>query len=171
MTGAGDRRRIGITPQQESAFGCRLRKWSRSGGQLGEGELAGIVRAAFGKRELVSVERLRGGSEKGVYRLAPGDRTTCVAYVWDADENYWLAVASQDQSDPFGHASGLDLFEAAHAALSSLAVRIPRAVMVDRGRSLLAGEVAVLEDVRGGTLEALFERGPAASRTCVDPPR
>ncbi|OXM59008.1 aminoglycoside phosphotransferase, partial [Amycolatopsis vastitatis] len=112
-------------------------------------------RAAFGERELVSVERLRGGSKKGVYRLVLDDRTTCIAYVWNADENYWPESASQDQSDPFGHASGLDLFEAAHTALSSIAVRVPRVVMVDRSRSLLAGEVAVLEDVRGGTLEAL----------------
>ncbi|MBE1496035.1 hypothetical protein H4696_003135 [Amycolatopsis lexingtonensis] len=129
-------------------------------GQLGKGELSGVVRAAFGERALVSVERLRGGSKKGVYRLVLDDRTTCVAYVWNADENYWPEAVSQDESDPFGHASGLDLFEAAHTALSSIAVRIPRVVMVDRSRSLLAGEVAVLEDVRGGTLEALQERGP-----------
>ncbi|ADJ48185.1 phosphotransferase family protein [Amycolatopsis mediterranei] len=127
-------------------------------GRLGEGDLLGVVRAAFGERELVSVERLRGGSKKGVYRLVLDDRTTSIAYVWNAEENYWPDAASQDQSDPFGHADGLDLFEAAHAALSSIAVRVPRVVMVDRSRSLLAGEVAVLEDVRGGTLEALRER-------------
>jgi hypothetical protein len=129
-------------------------------GQLGEGDLLGVVRAAFGERDLVSVERLRGGSKKGVYRLVLDDRTTSIAYVWNADENYWPEAASQEESDPFGHASGLDLFEAAHAALSSIAVRVPRVVMVDRSRSLLAGEVAVLEDVRGGTLEALGERDP-----------
>lgn len=33
-------------------------------------------------------------------------------------------------------------------------------VLLDRSGSLLAGEVAVLEDVRGGTLEALSERDP-----------
>jgi len=130
------------------------------GERFGKGALSGVVRAAFGQRELVSVERLRGGSKKGVYRLVLDDRTTGIVYVWNADENYWPEVASQDRSDPFGHAGGLDLFEAAHAALSSIAVRIPRVVMVDRGGGLLAGEVAVLEDVRGGTLEALWERDP-----------
>ncbi|MEV6872104.1 phosphotransferase [Amycolatopsis sp. NPDC051128] len=129
-------------------------------GWLGDGELSGVVRAAFGERGLVSVERLRGGSKKGVYRLVLDDRTTSIAYVWNADEDYWPDAATQDRSDPFGHASGLDLFETAHAALSSIGVRIPRVVMVDRSRSLLAGEVAVLEDVRGGTLEALCERDP-----------
>ncbi|MBE8520686.1 phosphotransferase [Amycolatopsis sp. H6(2020)] len=133
-------------------------------GRLGKGELFGVVRAAFGERALVSVERLRGGSKKGVYRLVLDDRTTCIAYVWNADENYWPEAVSQDESDPFGHASGLDLFEAAHAALSSIAVRIPRVVMVDRSRSLLSGEVAVLEDVRGGTLEALWEGDPRRAR-------
>jgi hypothetical protein len=129
-------------------------------GWLGNGELSGVVRAAFGERELVSVERLRGGSKKGVYRLVLDDRTTGIAYVWNADEDYWPDAASPDRSDPFGHASGLDLFETAHAALSSIGVRVPRVVMLDRSRSLLAGEVAVLEDVRGGTLEALGERDP-----------
>ncbi|WIX98441.1 phosphotransferase [Amycolatopsis mongoliensis] len=129
-------------------------------GRLGRGELSGVARAAFGGRELVSVERLRGGSKKGVYRLVLDDRTTGIAYVWNADEDYWTDVATQDRSDPFGHASGLDLFETAHAALSSTAVRVPRVEMLDRSRSLLAGEVAVLEDVRGGTLEALWERDP-----------
>src|SRR6266496_1639245 len=133
-------------------------------GHLGNEELFGVVRAAFGERELVSVERLRGGSKKGVYRLMLDDRTTSIAYVWNADEDYWPDAASQGQSDPFGHATGLDLFEAAHAALSSVAVRIPRVVTLDRSRSLLAGDVAVLEDLRGGTLEALCEQDPQRAR-------
>jgi phosphotransferase family enzyme len=133
---------------------AEIRRW------LGNGELSGVVRAAFGERELVSVQRLRGGSKKGVYRLVLDDRTTGIAYVWNADEDYWPDAASPDWRDPFGHASGLALFETAHAALSSIGVRIPRVVMLDRSRSLLAGEVAVLEDVRGGTLEALWERDP-----------
>ena len=39
--------------------------------------------------------------------LVLDDRTTSIAYVWNADENYWPDAASQDQSDPFGHADGL----------------------------------------------------------------
>ncbi len=121
-------------------------------GHLGNEELFGVVRAAFGERELVSVERLRGGSKKGVYRLMLDDRTTSIAYVWNADEDYWPDAASQGQSDPFGHAT------------ASVAVRIPRVVTLDRSRSLLAGDVAVLEDVRGGTLEALCEQDPQRAR-------
>lgn len=131
---------------------------------LGNEQLSDVVRAAFGERELVSVERLSGGSKKGVYRLRLDDRTTSIAYVWNADEDYWPDAGSQDQGDPFGHATGVDLFETAHAALSAIAVRVPRVVMLDRSRSLLAGDVAVLEDVRGGTLEALCERHPQRAR-------
>ncbi|MGW5648180.1 phosphotransferase family protein [Saccharopolyspora sp. NPDC003752] len=129
-------------------------------GRLGSQELASVVRAAFGSRELVSVERLRGGSKKGVYRLMPDDRTTSIAYVWSADEDYWPDAAPQDHNDPFGHATGLGLFEAAHAALSATGVRVPQVIMLDSSKRLLAGDVAVVEDVRGGTLEALWEHDP-----------
>jgi hypothetical protein len=133
-------------------------------GLLGNQELAGFVRAAFGARELVSVDRLRGGSKKGVYRLTLDDHTTNIAYVWNAAEDYWPDTAAQDQDDPFGHASGLELFAAAHDELSAIGVRVPEIVMLDRSKSLLAGDVAVVEDVRGDTLEALCEHDQPRAR-------
>lgn len=52
--------------------------------------LAGAARAALGGgRRLEAVERLAGGSKKGVYRLVMDDASTAVAYVWDDGENYW----------------------------------------------------------------------------------
>jgi hypothetical protein len=129
-------------------------------GHLQRQDLLGIARAAFGRRELASVERLRGGSKKGVYRLTLDDDTTSIAYVWNSHEDYWPDPADQDPADPFGHATGLDLFEAAHTALSTVGVRAPRILLVDRSGSLVEGDVAVLEDVRRGTLEALSERDP-----------
>jgi hypothetical protein len=52
------------------------------------------------------------------------------------------------------------LFEAAHAALGAAGVRVPQVLMLDSSKGLLAGDVAVVEDVRGGTLEALWGRDP-----------
>ena len=58
-------------------------------------DLAGVARAALGRsRTLESVARLAGGSRKGVYRLTMDDRTTAIAYLWAADENYWPAAAN-----------------------------------------------------------------------------
>jgi hypothetical protein len=129
-------------------------------GQLQRQDLLGVARAAFGGPELASVERLRGGTKKGVYRLTLSDGTSGIAYVWNAAEDYWPAAADDDPSDPFGHATGVDLFEAAHSALSATGIRVPAVILLDRSRSLVDGDVAVLEDVRGGTLEALCERDP-----------
>ncbi|MGW4398816.1 phosphotransferase family protein [Amycolatopsis nivea] len=137
---------------------------SETRGRLGRHDLAEAARAAFGARELVSAERLRGGSKKGVYRLTLDDRTTGVAYVWNADEDYWPDAASPDHSDPFGHSTGIGLFEAAHAALSGAGVRVPRIFLLDRSKTLLAGDVAVVEDVRGGTLETLGDRPRVLAR-------
>ncbi|MFD2467459.1 phosphotransferase family protein [Amycolatopsis silviterrae] len=119
-------------------------------------ELAGVVRAAFGARELVSAERLRGGSKKGVYRLTLDDRTTSVAYVWNAGENYWPEAATED-GDPFGHSGGVGLFAAAHAALSEAGVRVPEVILLDDA-------VALVEDVRGGSLETLMDQDPPRAR-------
>jgi hypothetical protein len=125
-------------------------------------DLAGVVGAAFaGGRELRGVRRLRGGTSKGVYRLILDDGSTCVGYVWNADENYWPVA---DDAGP----SGLDLFEAAHAELSGVGVRVPRILLTDRGGTLVAGEVAVVEDLRGGTLAELSERDPRRAAQVLD---
>lgn len=106
------------------------------------------MRVAFGPaRRLVSSTRLRGGTKKGVYRLSLADVTTAIAYVWDDTENFWPA-ADHDPTDPFAHASGLDLFVAAHQRLTSLGVRVPGIHLVDRERN-----IALLEDVACGSLD------------------
>jgi hypothetical protein len=93
-----------------------------------------------------------------VYRLTFADGSTAIRYVWDAAENYWPPSPSDGV---FADASGLDLFLASHALLGSLGVRVPRVYEVD-------GNAALVEDVPGGTLEALLQRDPAAGRECVD---
>lgn len=112
------------------------------------------------------MERLRGGSTKGVYRLTFDDESTAVLYVWDAAENYWpprAGGAGQDRTDPFADASGPDFFEASQARLSIVGVRTPRTYLVDRSRSRYPADIALDEDVRGGTLEALIQRDPRAA--------
>jgi len=49
----------------------------------GPQELAGVAASAFGSgRRLAGVERLRGGTNKGVYRLTFDDGTSVIGYVW-----------------------------------------------------------------------------------------
>ncbi|MFF4545470.1 phosphotransferase [Streptomyces sp. NPDC001435] len=125
--------------------------------------LAPLARAAVGPaRTLVAVTRLRGGSKKGAYRLALDDDTTAVAYVWSPDEDYWDQPDS-DPRDPFSHASGLDLFTASHARLSALGVRTPRLLHADP-----EANAAVVEDIRGGSLEEALRHDPDAARPVLE---
>jgi hypothetical protein len=123
-----------------------------------------LVRAAFGPtRHLHAVTRLRGGSKKGVYRLHFRDESSAILYVWDAAENYWPPQpdgADSDRTDPFADASGLDLFEASHTRLEEIGVRTPQVYFLDRSRSYFPADSAVVEDVRGGTLEARLQDDP-----------
>ena len=131
-------------------------------------QLSGLVTEVFGTdRSIVAATRLPNGSKKGVYRLALDDATTAIVYIWDPAEDYWHDVQGAEHADPadtFSHASGLDLFEAAARRLDSLGVRCPRLWFADRSRSLYPADVAVVEDIRGGTLEALLERDPDTAR-------
>ncbi|WP_316748035.1 phosphotransferase [Streptomyces herbicida] len=125
--------------------------------------LAPLARAAVGPdRTLVAVTRLRGGSRKGAYRLAFDDATTVVAYVWSPDEDYW-DQPDGDPRDPFSHASALDLFTASHARLSALGVRTPRLLHTDP-----EADAAVVEDIRGGSLEEALRRDPEAARPVLE---
>jgi hypothetical protein len=129
------------------------------------GRLAPLTRAAFGsQRRLLGVSRLRGGSKKGVYRAAFDGGFSAIIYVWDASEDFWPAAvrtgAGRDPAGPFAHASGLDLFRAANARLSALAVRTPRLYLADASREHYPAEVAVVEDVPGPTLEEVMEAEP-----------
>ncbi|MEU3498059.1 hypothetical protein ABZ747_31775 [Kitasatospora cineracea] len=130
--------------------------------------LAPVVREVFGTgRRIAGVERLRGGSKKGVYRVVLDDATSAVVYLWSADEDYWsglLPAGHDDPANPFSHASGLDLLEGATRRLAAVGARAPRLLFTDRGRGLYPADVAVAEDVRGGTLQDLLELDPAAGR-------
>jgi len=129
----------------------------------------GILRAAgLGVRcPVVSVTRLAGGSKKGVYRLACADGFSAVLYVWSAAEDYWVTSGGVGSSDEgagvFGHASGLGLFSACHRRLAEAGVRVPRVYLEDGSRSLYPADIALVEDVRGGTLEDLLATDVAAS--------
>jgi hypothetical protein len=126
-----------------------------------------VVRAAFGRsRSLLRVERLAHGSKKGAYRLTMDGGGTALVYAWDDSEDYWQGVlpeGADDPADPFSHASGLALFEAAAHRLASAGVRCPELLLADRSRSVYPADIAVVEDVAGGTLEVLVESDPAAA--------
>jgi hypothetical protein len=130
----------------------------------GVNQLAAVARAARGaRRRLIGASRLRGGSKKGVYRLTFDDNTTAVAYIWADSENFWPGAALGcvgDLADPFSHASGIDLFEAAHRRLDALGVRTPHVWLADRSRRYHPADIAVVEDVPGATLEDLLRRRP-----------
>ena len=126
-----------------------------------------VVRAVFGAgRDVTRVQRLPGGSKKGAYRVVADDGGTALVYVWNAAEDFWQDVlpgGADDPLDPFSHASGLDLFEAAARRLEAAGARCPRLLLADRGHALYPGDIAVVEYVPGGSLEALLERDPAAA--------
>ncbi|MET8148143.1 phosphotransferase family protein [Actinoplanes sp. NPDC049668] len=113
-------------------------------------------------RRLAALDRLTGGTKKGVYRLRLDDRTTVILYVWAADENY-RPPSPTIPDDPFTDASGADLFAAAHAALTAAGVRVPHLLMLDCSARYLGADIALVEDVGGLTLETLMERDPAAA--------
>lgn len=128
-----------------------------------EEQLSAVIHAAFGSaRRLLGVQRLTGGSKKGVYRLGLDDGSSTILYVWNADENYWPESSISD-SDPFADASGLELLEQAHAALDAAGVRVPKLLLVDRSRAIAAADLALAEDLPGGSLEALIRRDPQSA--------
>ncbi|GAA3785922.1 phosphotransferase family protein [Streptomyces chiangmaiensis] len=128
-------------------------------------QLAGAARAALGGgRRLEAVERIAGGSKKGVYRLVMDDATTAIAYLWDDAENYWPAAEGDDDlTDPFSPGLGLDLFEAAHARLDALGVRVPAIRLVDRDGAHCPADLAIVEDLPGESLEELLARDRRAA--------
>jgi hypothetical protein len=132
------------------------------------GSLRPLVRAAFGgHRSLQTAQRLPGGSKKGAYRLRMDDGGTALVYAWDACEDYWQGVlpdGAGDPGDPFSHASGLALFEAAARRLAAAGARCPQILFADRSRALYPADIAVVEDVAGGSLQALLETDPAAAQ-------
>lgn len=130
-----------------------------------------VARATFGgRRGIVRAERLRGGTRKGVYRLTLDDATTCVAYVWRAEEDFWRPVTTGTvPADRVGAGgSGIDLFETAHAELARCGVRVPEIIHLCRGERSTGGDAAIVADVTGGMLEALSVRDPAWAGRVLD---
>jgi hypothetical protein len=119
--------------------------------------LAGPARAALGGgRRLDRIERLTGGTRKGVYRLTMDDATTAIAYSWATSENYWPQIEGDgDVADPFTAGVGFDLFAAAHARLVALGLRVPAIYLAD-------GDLAIVEDFPGEDLLDRLERDPRA---------
>lgn len=125
-------------------------------------------RALGGARRLARIERLTGGSKKGVYRLTMDDETTAVAYLWQEAENYWpRAEGDEDCADPFSPGLGFSVFQAAHRRLASVGARVPRLYLADRERREFPADLAIVEDLPGESLERLLERDPKAAAPAV----
>ncbi|MEU5539029.1 phosphotransferase [Streptomyces sp. NPDC020362] len=126
--------------------------------------LSGIVHEALGAgAHVVGVDRLRGGSKKGVYRVhTDGSHTpSVIVYSWAGAENFWPAAEGIDAAHPFAPASGLAPFLASQRKLDGLGVRVPGVLLADDSRRRYPADVAVVEDVAGDTLEALLKADPA----------
>jgi hypothetical protein len=129
--------------------------------------MTSFVRDAFGtSRRPIDVTRLAGGTKKGVYRLTLDDGGSAILYVWGADEDYW-PEGGDDVANPFAHASGADLFEASSVRFGALGVRTPQLYLMDRTRNHYPADLALIEDVRGGTLETLIARDRQAADTSL----
>ncbi len=123
-------------------------------------DLHDLVRDAYGTdRRLSGLTRLAGGTTKGVYRLTFDDGSTVLLYRWAADENFWPSRTGLD-GGPFRADAGRDGFVRCHALLKGLGVRVPEIVVLGPDRALV-------EDVRGGTLEALLTHDAAAGREAL----
>ncbi|WP_377273276.1 phosphotransferase [Peterkaempfera sp. SMS 1(5)a] len=134
-------------------------------------DMPGLLQDALGKgHRPVEVVRLRGGTRKGVYRvLVDGSRAASViVYSWSDAENFWPAGREHASTDPFAPASGLSLFLTAQRTLSSLGVRAPEVLLVDDTQRRHPADVAVVEDIDGGTLEALLETDPTRAAAVVN---
>ncbi|WP_202867485.1 phosphotransferase [Kribbella pittospori] len=133
-------------------------------------QLAGAARAALGGgRRLEVVERLTGGTTKGVYRLTMDDATTAIAYLWNEAENYWPATDwDGDLANPFSPGRGLDLYETVHARLDALGLRVPIVYLTDRDRTHYPADIAIVEDFPGDDLEERFVKDPRAVESTMD---
>jgi len=126
-------------------------------------DLIDPVRAAFGSdRRPLAVTRLEGGSTKGVYRVALDDGSTTLAYRWHPDENFWPARTEIDVG-PFQQDAGRASFVSRNRQLTALGVRVPAVFHVDE-----SADIALVEDLSGGTLEELIERDAAAGQIALE---
>jgi hypothetical protein len=125
-------------------------------------DTAALARATFPSRRPVALTRLAGGTVKGVYRLEFDDGFRCLVYRWHPDESYWPTRVVIDVG-PFAGHTGRTEFARNHELLSGLGVRVPALFGLDPDRDLV-----LVEEVRGGSLEQLLARDPAAGRVTLD---
>ncbi|MFE0520289.1 phosphotransferase [Streptomyces sp. NPDC058954] len=133
-------------------------------------DLSGLVRDVLGPSCCaMAVDRLRGGSKKGVYRVRVDGTpmASVIVYVWAEEENFWPGQNGIDAGDPFAPASGLAAFLTAQRSLDSMGVRVPRVFLADESRHRYPADVAVVEDVSSGTLEALLKSDPARATAAL----
>ncbi|MEW2130720.1 aminoglycoside phosphotransferase family protein [Streptomyces sp. NPDC005435] len=137
-------------------------------------DLPELLRNALGApAEAVGVERLRGGSKKGVYRvrLAGAGPAAVIVYRWAPEENFWPEAAGDPPADPLTLATGLTPYLAAHHALREAGVRTPELLYATdpgtagSGAADPAPDLAVVEDLPGGTLESLLTADPTRAAT------
>jgi len=116
-------------------------------------------------RSVVRVERLAGGSKKGVYRLGLDDSSSVVMYLWRPEENYWPVRSGSEPSGPLDDASGLDLFVGSHQVLLAAGIGVPSLL----GWSAPSPDVgfALVEDLTGGPLEALLQTDGADAEAAL----
>lgn len=126
-------------------------------------DLIDPVRAAFGSdRRPRDVTRLQGGTSKGVYRITLDDGSTTMAYRWHPEESFWPARSGPDNG-PFGADVGRAAFVERNRLLTGLGVRVPKLIHVASSTDL-----ALVEDLPGGTLEALLERDVAQGHAALE---
>jgi hypothetical protein len=133
-------------------------------------DLSGVVSDALGKRRRIAgVDRLRGGTKKGVYRIRLDGTgpASLIVYRWADEENFWPGAAGE-VTDPFAPVSGLVPFLAARRRLDEVGARVPRVLWTDDTRQRHAADVAVVEDITGGTLEALFDTDPGRADAALN---
>lgn len=133
-------------------------------------DLQSAAKAALGGgRRLDSAERVSGGTTKGVYRLTMDDGTTAIAYSWSDSENYWpTSGRGEARIEPFTPGVGLELYESAHAKLSSLGLRVPEIYLIDRDRLHFPADLAIIEDIPGPNLEKLSGQDPHAAAPTME---
>ena len=136
------------------------------GAGLPDEPLRAILAAAQQPTEVAATERLRGGSKKGVFRVRLAGGGSVVLYRWQDTEDWWQEVREGEPhpDDPFGDASGLPRFAAGHRQLTEAGVAVPRVLLLDDTGSRLPGDVAVVEDLPGGSLEHLMAADPVAAQ-------
>ena len=125
-----------------------------------------MVRAAFGPaRTIRALSRLRDGSKKGVYQLVLDNGATAVLYVWDASEDYWthLATGAVDGgTHPLSPASGIELLQPLTRGWKGLECVSHGSTSSTAAGDRFPAPVAVIEDLRGGSLETLLARDPTS---------